>query len=310
MGFEGIAPASPRWIGAAGKRDEARHGPGAGYLSNIMPHPKIALLFLLLATGGLAQTDPAAIERQQKDLERRESRELQKVDQAQEQERIKLRARERDELARIQRDINTTALTSTTAVVATGSLASVNTAKLADYKLAQDEFANLLHNQLEPEMDGRFNHDRKAINRKYALERAKLEAQQIPAGDDAAKQRDQAGKLAGVADKYQEPLDNLDLEQEAEAAKLRFSHTTKINTAERDLAAMISKHIMDQAGKGAAAAAYNPAVDPEFNKLSAVRDEAKNALQTALDELRAKLEVRRTDINNALEDEKAKITGG
>ena len=62
-------------------------------------------------------------------------------------------------------------------------------------------------------------------------------------------------------------------------------------------------------GKGAAAA-YNPAADPEFNRLSTVRDEAKNALQTALDELRAKFEVRRTDINNALEDEKAKITGG
>jgi len=273
-----------------------------------MRFPKFAPLFLLLATGGLAQIDPAALERQQKDIERHESRELQKIDQAEEQERIKLRARERDELAKIQRDINTTALTSTTAVVATGSLASVNTAKLADYKFAQDEFANLLHNQLEPEMDNRFNHDRKAINRKYALERAKLDAQQI-AGDDAAKQRDQVLKTAEVSAKYQEQLDDLDLEQEAEAAKLRFSHTTRINAAERDLAAMISKHIMDQAGKGAAAS-YNPAADPDFNKLSTVRDEAKNALQTALDELRAKFEVRRTDINNAREDEKAKITGG
>jgi hypothetical protein len=271
--------------------------------------PKLVPLFFLLAATGLAQIDPAAVERQQKDIERRESRELQKVDQAEEQERIKLRARERDELAKIQRDINTTALTSTTAVVATGSLSSVNTAKLADYKFAQDEFANLLHNQLEPEMDHRFNGDRKAINRKFALERAKLDAQQIPAGDDAAKQRDQAGKLAEAADKYQEQFDHLELEQEVESAKLRFSHTTKINAAERDLAAMISKHIMDQAGKGAAAA-YNPAADPEFNKLSTVRDEAKNALQTALDELHAKFEVRRTDINNALEDEKAKITGG
>lgn len=270
---------------------------------------KLTVLALLLTASAAAQADPAAFERAQKDIERRESRELQKVDQAQEQERIKLRARERDELAKIQRDINTTALSSTATVAATGNLASINTAKLADYKLAQDEFANLLHNQLEPEMDGRFNRDRKAINRKYALERAKLEAQQIPDGEDAAKQRDQAGKLADVADKYQAQFDSLDLEQEAEAAKLRFSHTTKVNTAERDLAAMVAKHIMDQAGKGAAAT-YNPATDPEFNRLSTVRDEAKNALQTALDELRAKFDVRRTDINNALDDEKAKITGG
>ncbi len=270
---------------------------------------KLTALSLLLVASAAAQADPAAFERAQKDIERKESRELQKVDQAQEQERIKLRARERDELAKIQRDINTTAMTSTAAVAATGTMTAVNTAKFADYKLAQDELSNLLHNQLEPEMDGRFNRDRKAINRKYALERAKLEAQQIPDGEDAAKQRTQAVKLADLAAKFQEQLDNVDLEQEAEAAKLRFSHTTKINAAERDLAALVAKHVMEQAGKNAAAM-YNPSTDPDFNRLTAVRDDAKNALQTALDELRAKFDVRRTDINNALDDEKAKITGG
>ena len=270
---------------------------------------KLTALSLLLAASAAAQADSTAFERAQKDIERKESRELQKVDQAQEQERIKLRARERDELAKIQRDINTTAMTSTAAVAATGTMTAVNTAKFADYKLAQDEFANLLHNQLEPELDGRFNRDRKAINRKYTLERAKLDAQQIPDGEDAAKQRAQAVKLAEAAAKFQEQLDNVDLEQEAEAAKLRFSHTTKINAAERDLAALVAKHMMEQAGKNAAAM-YNPTTDPDFNRLTAVRDDAKNALQTALDELRAKFDVRRTDINNALEDEKAKITGG
>src|SRR4051812_3607041 len=149
-----------------------------------MSRLKHIVFALLLTVRAAAQVDPAALERQQKDIERRESRELQKVDQAAELERIKLRARERDELAKIQRDINTTALTSSAAVAATGSMGSINTAKLADYKFAQDEFANLLHNQLEPEVDGRFNRDRKAINRKYALERAKLEAQQIPDGED------------------------------------------------------------------------------------------------------------------------------
>ena len=273
-----------------------------------MHFPRTPALFLLLAALASAQSDPAAMERQQKDLERKESRELQKVDQAQEQERIKLRARERDELAKIQRDINTTAMTSTAAVVASGSMTAVNTAKLADYKFAQDEFANLLHNQLEAEVDGRFNRERKAINRKYGLERAKLEAQQLE-GEDAAKQRAQAVKLAEATDKYQEQFDNLDLEFEAESAKLRLAYTTKVNAAERDLSALVSKHIMEQAGKNSAAP-YNPAADPEFNKLSAVRDDAKNALQTAVDELRAKFDVRRTDISNAQEDEKAKITGG
>ena len=270
---------------------------------------KLTALSLLLVASAAAQADPAALERQQKDIERKESRELQKVDQAEEQERIKLRTRQRDELAKIQRDLNATALTSTVAVAATGTMGAVNTAKLAEYQFAEAELSNLLENQLGAELNARFNRERKAINRKYALERAKLEAQQMTGSEDAAKQRDQALKLADVAAKYQEPFDNLDLEQEAESAKLRFSHTTKVNAAERDLAAMVAKHLMDQAGKGAAAA-YNPAADPEFNRLSTVRDEAKNALQTALDELHAKFDVRRTDINNALDDEKAKITGG
>ena len=270
---------------------------------------KITALSLLLAATGIAQTDPTTVERQQKDLDRKESREIQKVDQAEEQDRIKLRAFERDELAKLQRDINVTALTGTAAVAATGSFSAIDTAKLAQYKFAQDELSNLVQNQRGAEIATRFNRDRKAINRKYSLERAKLDAAQIEGGDDAARQRDQALKIAEVTAKYQEQFDNLDLEQETESAKLRFSHTTKINAAERDLAALMAKHFIDQAGKGAAAV-YNPMADPAYTKLSATRDEAKNALETSFDELRAKLAVRRTDLTNALDDEKVKITGG
>ena len=277
------------------------------YFSATMRFPKFIPLFLLLAAGGLAQTDPAAIERQQKDIERRESRELQKVDQAEEQERIKLRARERDELAKIQRDLATTTGASTAAVVATGKMRAMDTAKLAESKFAQDEVSNLIQNQLGVEITTRFNRDRKAVNRKYSLERAKFEAQQIE-GEDAAKQRNLAVKTAELSAKYQEQLDNLDLEQETEAAKLRFKHTTKMNAAERDITALTSRHLVEQMDKGAAAV-YNPMADPDFIKLSAVRDAAKGVLETELDELRAKFNVRRTDINNALEDEKATLTG-
>lgn len=274
-----------------------------------MPSLKIPALSLLLAATVIAQADPTAVERQQKDLERKESRELQKVDQAEEQERIKLRAFERDELAKLQRDMNVTALNGTVAVAATGSYSAIDATKLAQHKFLQDELNNLVLNQRGAEMATRFNRDRKAINRKYSLERAKLDAAQVGDGEDAAKQRDQAMKIAEVTAKYQEQFDNLDLEQETESAKLRYSHTTKINAAERDLAALMAKQLLDQANKGAAAI-YNPMADPAFTKLSATRDEVKNSLETAFDELRAKLAVRRTDISNALDDEKAKITGG
>ena len=269
---------------------------------------KIATLALLLTVGLRAETDPAAYQKQQKDIERRESRELQKVDQAEEQERIKVRTRERDELAKVQRDALVTTGAATATVVATGSMATLDYAKLAAIKFAEDEVRNMVQNQLNPEVATRFTRDRNAINRKYALERAKLDAQQIE-GDDAAKQRDQAAKNAEITAKYQAQLDDLNLEQETEAAKLRFTHTTKVNAAERDLAVLTTKHLMEQAGKGAAAV-YNPMTDPEYTRLAAVRDAAKSALETALDELRAKINARRTDIENAREDEQAKAAGG
>ena len=269
---------------------------------------KISVLFLLLTTGLLAEPDPAAFQKQQKDLERRESRELQKVDQAEELERIKVRTRERDELARVQREATVNATTTTAAVVATGKLSVVDTTKLAQLKFAEDEVRNLVQNQLDAGLNVRFTRERGAINRKYALERAKLEAQQLDAGDDTAKQREQAVKTAELTAKFQEQLDDLAAELETESAKLRFEHTTRINAAERDLTAFSAKHLMEQVGKGTAAN-YNPAADPEFAKLTAARDAARSALETALEELRAKFNVRRTDIENAREDEQAKLSG-
>lgn len=272
-------------------------------------HPlKSAAVFIFLGAWVFAHADQASAERDRKDLDRKESREIQKVDQAEEQERIKVRTRERDELAKIQRDLSASTGTATAAVVATGTMASIDMSKFAQYKFLQDEVSNLVQNQLNAENSARFTHDRSAINRKYTLERAKLDAQQIDAGDDTAKQRDAALKTAEINAKYQEQLDDLAQEEELANDKLRFAQITKINAADRDLSALTSKHVMAQMGK-ASATPYNPTADPDYIKLSAVRDDAKNTLETSLDETRAKFSVKRTDINNAREDDLAKISG-
>ena len=263
---------------------------------------------LIFPLAGFAESDPAAVQKQQQDIERRERRENQKIEQTEEQERIKLRTRERDELAKIQREATVTAGTTTAAVVASGSMSAIDPAKFVQYKFAEDEVHNLINNQLTPEMDAKFQKEHNAINRKYAMERARLEAQQIDAGDDTAKQKTQAEKTADLNAKYQEQSDDLAIELSLEEAKLRFTHTSKLNAAERDMAAMVAKHLFAQASKGAAAA-YNPAADPEYVKLAAARDAAKSEMETALDELRAKFNVRRTDIDNAKEDELAKQNG-
>ncbi|MEO6992058.1 MAG: hypothetical protein ABI273_00390 [Lacunisphaera sp.] len=269
---------------------------------------KTTAVFLLLGAGLFAHADQASVDRDRKDLDRKESRELQKIDQTEEQERIKIRSRERDELAKIQRDLNASAGAATAAIVATGTMATLDTAKLAQYKFLQDEVNNLIQNQLTAESSAHFTHDRSAINRKYALERSKLDAQQIDAGDDTAKQRDTALKTAEITAKYQGQLDDLAQEEAIATAKQRFEQTTKINAAERDLSAFATKQMMAQMGK-ANATPYNPTADPQYNKLAAVRDDAKNSLETSLDELRAKFNVKRTDINNARDDDLAKLSG-
>ncbi len=81
---------------------------------------------------------------------------------------------------------------------------------------------NLINNQLTPEMDARFQKERNAIARKFDLERAKLDAQQIDGGDDTAKQRATAEKRRTSTRNFQEQTDDLAVEQSLEEAKLRF----------------------------------------------------------------------------------------
>ena len=56
---------------------------------------------------------------------------------------------------------------------------AIDTAKFAQLKFTEDEVHNLINNQLTPEMSARIQKDRNAIARKFNLERAKLDAQQI-----------------------------------------------------------------------------------------------------------------------------------
>ncbi len=273
-----------------------------------MPLLRILALLLCVTTLAVAETDPAALQKQQQDIDRRERRDQQKIDQAEEQERIKLRSRERDELARVQRENTALVGATITAATAGGKALLLDPDKVAQAKFDEDEVHNLINNQLGADITNRFNKQRSAVTRQYTLERAKLDAQQIDGGDDTAKQRDQATKVAELNDKFQAKLDDLAYDAAVDEAKLRFSNTTKINEAEKALTALMTKHLVEQSQKGNAAV-YNPTADPQYAKLCASRDEAKNALDTAIEESRAKFSAQRTDIENAKEDELAKLNG-
>ncbi|HEY4300969.1 MAG TPA: hypothetical protein VGM73_08860 [Candidatus Didemnitutus sp.] len=273
---------------------------------------KLAALPLLLAFLPallLADADPAAaMAKQTQDLERLQKREMQKVDQAQEQDRIKLRARERDELAKVQRDANSAAVTATAGAVA-GTMAGYDPAKFAQIKFSEDEVHNLIQNQLGPEIDARYDRQRKEIDRRYAAQQAKLEIPAADPNDDSSKQQhDLAVKTADLNAKYQEKYDDLAVEQAEAEAKVRFAHTTTINQCERDLNTLTTKHALDATQKGSSSV-WNPMTDPDYSKLTAARDQARSDLETALDELRAQYANKRTDLDNAKEDDTSKLSG-
>jgi hypothetical protein len=211
-------------------------------------------------------------------------------------------------LAKVQRDADAIAATATAGAIA-GTTAGYDPAKFAQIKFSQDEVQNLIQNQLGPEITARFDRQRKEIDRRYGAQRAKLEIPAADPSDDSSKQpHDLAVKTADLNAKYQEKYDALAVEQAQAEAKVRFTHTTAVNQAERELAALINKHTLDAAKPGATAP-WNPMADPDYSKLTGVRDQARSDLETAVEEVRSQYANKRTDIDNAKEDDTAKLGG-
>ena len=275
--------------------------------------PLFAAAFL---TAG-ADPDPAALQRGRAALERGFDREDQKISQAQEQAMIKVRARERELRAAAERD--STAGVDLATFMMTAGAKGIDFDKIAAAKLATDEVSNQVNHQLTPEAEQTIQAQRDALNRRRTLELAKFDAKMIPDGEGADKARDEQIKRAELNAQWQEKTDALDREERRTLQKLEFEQTSKLNAVEAQIYALQQKQAWaaqkklqeeSQGGKTPDMTAYAQALasaSPEAKSLIVKRDELKNALQTAREELSAQYSVKRTDLQNQRDDDLAKL---
>jgi hypothetical protein len=270
---------------------------------------------LLVSVGFLraAEPDPEALARQRAQLERNFDRESQKIDQANEQAMIPLNAKRRELSAKIDRD-NSTSLNLASYLASDGKT-GLDIEKLKQVRFEQLEGSNQIDRQMFADIEEATQAKRDALDRRRNLERAKFDANAITGSEDAAKLRDEAIKRAEITAKWQEKIDALNREGRRAEFKLSLERHTAINHQEAEIFATEQKAAADamrQLNKGGDPKTNNMlTVAQKSNELTqplkAKRDEAVNALETALEELRANYSVRRTDLENERDDEIAKV---
>lgn len=282
-----------------------------------MKTPLLLSVFAATILTAWADPDPAALQRERAALERGFDREEQKINQAQEQAMIKVHARERELRAAAERE--GTAGVDVATYMMTAGAKGIDFDKIAAAKLATDEVNNQVAHQLTPDVDDTIQAQRDALNRRRTLELAKFDAKAIPTAEGSDKARDEQIQRAELNAKWQEKTDALDREERCALQKLEFEQTSKLNAIEAQIYAlqqkqawMVQKKLQEesQAGKTPDMTAYAQALSstsPEAKPLVAKRDELKNGLQTAREELSAQYNVKRTDVQNQREDDLAKI---
>ena len=231
---------------------------------------------------------------------------------------IKVHAQERDLRAAAERD--STAGVDLATYMLTAGAKGLDFDKIAAAKLAVDEISNRVNHQLTPAAEEPFQVQRDALNRRRTLELAKFDAKIIPDGEGADKLRESQVKRAELDARWQEKFDALEREERQAGQKLDFEQTSKINAAEAKIYALQQKQAWaaqakltedTKAGKPADMTAYTQALTqatPELKAAAAQRDDLKNALQTAHEELTAQYNAKRTDLQNERDDEVAKLS--
>jgi len=285
--------------------------------AQFFPRMKIAaLLPLLLAASTLTAAGPdvAAIQREQVALDQRNTRESQRIEQAQEEAMIPVRAKVRDLRAKAEREFRAASLAVVPAL--TAGKTGIDTAAIEQAKFALLEVDNIEANQLEPEGLEPFEAQRQAWSRQHDIAKAKIEAMLFDGMEGGEKARDAVVHKAEIMAKWSEKLDALGLELARAQRQLQLEHTSRINKAEARLVALgvkasaaMNARIQQKLKKGEAPTAEDaaPQPDPAQPAVEAERDEARNALQTALEKVQASFTPRRNELENQRDEELAKI---
>ncbi len=279
---------------------------------------KVRLLLALIAlvTSLRAEPDLAAIGRERQELDRQTERASQQIDQDQEQALVPVHAKVRELKMAADRAFQTASLAVGAALLA--GKGEVDTAAVEKARFEQLEVENLEANQLLPEAMDAFEERRAEAARAQSIAVAKIEAKMFagqPGGDKAANLTIRRAELSA---QWNEKIGRLDKELELAVRKIQREHTTRVNRAEARIAALgmkagavVNARVREKAAKGEAPtpADLTPSPDPALASAEAARDEARNALQTAIEQKQADFNPRRTALENQRDEELAKLEG-
>lgn len=268
---------------------------------------------LLPAVVMAADADPA---KERARIEREYTRDTQKVDQAREQAMIPVNSKRRELAAKVERE-NSTVLNLSTYLLTNGA-SGVDFDKIQQIRFEQLEGTNRIERQMIADVDDKAQEKRDEFERRRTLDLSRLDAQAITEGEEAAKQRAAAIKRAEITAKWQEKIDALNREGHRAEAKLSLEKHTELNRLDAEIYVTEQKALFDalkkmqaesKSGKDAGAAYANALrpVNQATQALKEKRDTLSNEIETALEQLRAKFNAQRTDLENGRDDDLAKI---
>jgi len=249
----------------------------------------------LLLVGAWAQD---ALLRATQDVENRYRRQFAQIDTRQEQERIRLNSRLREERAKIQRAAQAT--------VVNALAAGGDPRQMAQIQFEEAELANRHEHDWELALTDRFESERATLERRKALELARLAAQHLESGEETGSLRALAEKSAEVTDRWQEQIDALRFEESAALGAARLAGRTRENLAAKAMAAWLAQQMVKARETGQL---FNALADPAYLELTAKRDGARNETETEQETLRAKFDERRRELERQRDEELGALTG-
>ena len=245
-----------------------------------------------------------------REIERKFGAEERQLEARFDQERIQLRSTTRERLAAVERELQAKMAAALNTMAASGG--AMNLGGTAEATFAKAEIEAEMDYWLEPSLSARQQRELAAINRRRAQVSTELAARYLDAGEDTAAMRTRVQQASAIEARWQEKLDELEFERSIETAKLQRARRRAENEFSRDQAALLLRNLAkaaaDPDGAGAAAAGaglFGAMGDPEMVALQEKRDEAINACEREIEELSARLDVRRADLEARRDDELA-----
>lgn len=273
----------------------------------------IWILIGLFVGAGAATAGEAEMMRELQQLGSRAERELAQVESRAERERIKINRAFREARSKLERELQANIAQAASRLAdgdqsSAGALGGLMGMGPAAAKQVYEEAALTARRDYEDLMEVEFKAEaeRNVINRRNALESARVAARHLDvSGDNAEEQsrfRDLMIKTAEITERWQVKIDalNLDEKRAVNAAELEGRLTEA--GIQREMAEWLASKVNAVKDGGQI---FNMLGDPEYLALQAKIDDVRNTIQTKAESLAADFADKRSELEFAHEDELA-----